>query len=119
VRTVPEWKGKTDDAKVPPHVRARIFKRDEGRCHISKRKIMPADAWDLDHIVALCNGGSHRESNLAPALRDKHKAKTAIDRRIKAKDDRVRKKHLGVKKRRKTIPGRRFNGTPIPSRWVS
>jgi 5-methylcytosine-specific restriction enzyme A len=76
-------------------------------------------AWDLDHIVALCNGGKNTESNLAPVLRDKHKAKTKIDRRVKAKNDRVRKRHLGIKKRRKTIAGRKFDGTPIPSRWVS
>ena len=32
---------------------------------------MPGDAWDLDHKVALINGGRHAEDNLAPALKDK------------------------------------------------
>jgi 5-methylcytosine-specific restriction enzyme A len=101
MRTVPEWIGKTDDARVPPKVRDRIFLREGKRCHLSGIEIKPGMAWDLDHIVALCNGGQHRESNLAPALRDKHKKKTAIDRRIKAKDDRVRKRHIGIKPKSK------------------
>ena len=53
----------------------------------------------MDHIVALCNGGEHRESNLAPILREVHKIKTAEDRGTKAKTDRMRLKHLGIKKR--------------------
>jgi hypothetical protein len=36
----------------------------------------------------------------------------------KSKDYRVRAKHNGIKRRRRTIPGRKFNGTPIPARWV-
>ena len=35
-----------------------------------------------------------------------------------AKADRVLKRSYGLGKRRRTIPGRRFNGTPIPARWV-
>jgi len=69
-----------------------------GICHLSGRKINAGEAWDLDHIVALANGGAHRESNLAPALRTEHRKKTAADVKQKAKNDRVRKKHLGIKK---------------------
>ena len=79
MRAVPEWIAKHDDEAIPPRVRARVFERAGGICHISGRKITAADQWDCDHIVALCNGGGHRESNLAPALRDKHRAKTAED----------------------------------------
>jgi 5-methylcytosine-specific restriction endonuclease McrA len=118
MRSVEEWIGKNDDTPVPPRVRLRIFDRDNGRCHLSGRKIRVGEKWELEHIVALCNGGEHRETNLAPALVKPHKAKTAQDRKIKAKDDRVRKKNSGIKRRRRTIPGRKFDGTPIPSRWV-
>jgi 5-methylcytosine-specific restriction protein A len=99
-REVPEWIGKTDDAAIPPRVRLRIFERMGGICHLSGRKIMPGDAWDLDHIVALINGGSHSESNLAPALRSEHRKKTAQDMAQKSKDYRVRAKHNGVELRR-------------------
>ncbi len=93
-RSVPEWIGSTPDAKVPTRVRVRIFEREEGRCHLSGRKIRPGDLWDLDHKVALINGGEHRESNLFPALRDKHREKTREDVAIKSKTARVRANHV-------------------------
>lgn len=98
MREVPEWKGKTDDAPIPDRVRLRVFARHDGVCHLSGRRIQAGDAWDIDHIVALANGGEHREANLAPALRTKHREKTADDVKQKAKNDRVRKRYLGIKK---------------------
>jgi 5-methylcytosine-specific restriction protein A len=109
-RAVPEWHGKTPDSKIPPHVRMRVFLAHDGRCHLSKRKIMPADYWECDHIVALCNGGEHRESNLAPALAEPHKIKTKADVREKSKVARLRKRHLGIKKPRTIRSWRRFSG---------
>lgn len=91
---MPEWIGSSDDAAIPPRVRLRIFDREGGRCWISGRKIMPGEPWDLDHKVALINGGEHRESNLFPALRDKHRKKTAADVAEKAKTAAVRQKHI-------------------------
>lgn len=95
-RSVDEWIGKTDDSMPPPRVRLRIFDAHGGVCHISQRKIRAGELWDLDHVLALCNGGENRESNLAPALRDRHREKTADDVKQRAKDDRVRAKHLGI-----------------------
>lgn len=95
-RSVDEWIGKTDNTMPPPRVRLRIFDAHGGVCHISKRKIRAGELWDLDHVLALCNGGENRESNLAPALRDKHREKTADDVKQRAKDDRVRAKHNGT-----------------------
>lgn len=96
-RAVPIWVGKTDDAAVPPRVRLRIFEAYGGRCWLSGRKIMPGDKWDLDHKLALCNGGAHSEDNLAPALRSKHREKTAADVAVKSKIARIRAKHFGIK----------------------
>ncbi len=93
-RSVAEWIGKTDDAKVPPRVRLRIFEREGGMCWISGRKIRPGDLWDLDHKIALINGGEHRESNLFPALRDKHREKTREDVAEKSKSYAVRSAHV-------------------------
>lgn len=95
-RATPEWIGSSPDARVPPHVRLRIFERYEGHCYLSGRKIMRGDAWELDHIKALINGGENRESNLAPALKDKHREKTAGDVAEKSKVARMRLKHLGL-----------------------
>jgi 5-methylcytosine-specific restriction endonuclease McrA len=107
-RSVNEWVGSTPDAKIPARVKLRIFEREGGRCWISKRKIMPGDLYDFDHKLALCNGGEHREMNIAPALREKHREKTAKDVAIKAKTARMRAKHLGIKKPGRTIPSRPF-----------
>jgi hypothetical protein len=35
-----------------------------------------------------------------------------------AKADRVIKRSYGLRKRRRTIPGRKFDETPVPPRWV-
>ena len=114
-RTVDEWIAKHDDQAIPARVRVRVFDRHHGICHLSGRKIMPGDLWDCDHIIALCNGGEHRELNLAPALRDKHRAKTAEDVADKSKVYQMRKKDIGVKtEKRGGFRGwRKMDGTPV------
>jgi len=109
-RSVPEWIGKTDDARVPARVRLRVFLAHEGKCWLSGRAIRPGEAWDIEHKIALCNGGLHAESNLAPALKTPHKIKTRADRRVKARTDKRRKKHHGIKKPRTITRWRKFNG---------
>lgn len=95
-RTVPEWIGKTPDTPVPMRVKLRVFARFNGICHISKRKIRPGDKWDCDHVKRIKDGGPNRESNLAPALKEFHQQKTAEENAQQAKEDRIRKKHLGI-----------------------
>jgi 5-methylcytosine-specific restriction enzyme A len=97
-RAVKEWRGKTPDTKVPPRVRLRIWERENGMCHLSGRKILAGEPWDLDHKIALANGGEHRESNLFPAIRDKHKEKTKADVAGKSKVAEIAKKHIGASK---------------------
>lgn len=113
MRTVPEWIGKNDDERPPPRVRLRIFAAHDGICHLSKRKIMPGDKWECEHMLALILGGENRESNMAPALVKPHKVKTAQDMAQKAKNDRVRKKHLGIKKPRTIRAWRKFSGEAV------
>jgi 5-methylcytosine-specific restriction endonuclease McrA len=92
-------------------VRLRVFERHGGICHLSGRKIRAGEAWDCDHVIALCNGGSHSESNLAPALRDKHREKTAQDVKERAKVDRIRKRALGMAKPKgRPMPGSKASG---------
>ncbi len=109
-RSTPEWIGRTDDETVPPRVRLRIFERHHGICHIAKRKIRPGEPWQLDHIKALCNGGEHRESNLAPALVDKHKDKTKDDVAEKSEAYESRLRHAGIKTRSRPLPGSKASG---------
>lgn len=93
-REVPEWIGKTPDTKIPDRVKLRIMEREGNRCWISGRVIRPGDLYDFDHKVALINGGEHRESNLFPALRDKHREKTREDVAEKSVVARKRAKHI-------------------------
>jgi len=96
-RATKEWIGKTHDSKIPPRVKLRVFEAHGGICHLSGRKIAAGEPWDCDHVVALINGGEHREKNLAPALRDKHREKTAADVKEKATVARKAKANLGIK----------------------
>lgn len=101
-RTVAEWIGKTDDAAVPLRVQLRIWRRDGGICHISKKKINPGDEKQLDHIKALILNGEHRESNLSWALTAFHREKTAAEVADRAESDAQAKKHIGIKADGKT-----------------
>lgn len=117
MRQVPEWIGKTDDSPIPPRVRLRVFDRCGGICAWSQRKIGAGEHWQLDHVVALVNGGQHRESNLAPVLTEPHKAKTKLDVAEKSQMYHKRLKAVGIKRKRWTIGGRKFDGTPVPPKW--
>lgn len=96
-RSVKEWIGKTPDSRPPKAVRLRIFERHNGICHISKKKILPGDEWDVEHIVRLDDGGENRESNMAPALKNPHRQKTGQENSRGKKADRAKMKHLGIK----------------------
>lgn len=97
-RAVPEWIGATPDTPIPARVKLRVFRDHGGVCYLSGRKIRPGDPWDAEHVLAIINGGENREANLRPALSAPHKIKTAADVAIKAKTDRIAKKHLGIAK---------------------
>jgi len=121
MRAVDEWIGANDDTPFPPRVRVRVFERAGGKCEVCSRKLGPADKWQVDHIIALINGGANRESNARCICDWCHKAKTRQDVAAKSKTARVRAHHLGIKpKTSRPIPGskasgikRRFDGTTI------
>ena len=115
LRSVPEWVADHPDQAIPKAVRLRVFARYGGRCYLSGRVIRPGDRWEAEHIIALGNGGQHREGNLAPALVDPHKDKTKADAGIRAKINRVRAQHLGIfPKSKRPLRSRGFS----PSRDV-
>src|SRR5579871_4426385 len=100
-RAVKEWIGKTDDSRAPPRVALRVFQREDGVCHLTGVKIQPGDEWDLDHKIALINGGENRESNLFPALRWAHAEKTRADVAEKSAVAKLAQSHAGIKRRTK------------------
>jgi len=98
-RSVETWTGKTDDSAIPTRVRLRVWDRAGGRCQICNRKLGPADKWQVDHILALVNGGAHSEANMQVACDWCHKGKTAEDVAFKAKSARIRARHTGAKQK--------------------
>ena len=112
-RSTEEWVGKNDDTPIPPMIKLRVFDRHGGICHLSGRRIRAGESWDCDHVIALVNGGENRESNLAPALTQSHKEKTATDVKEKSIVRRKRSKHLAIKKSGGSIPYRKFDGTVV------
>jgi 5-methylcytosine-specific restriction enzyme A len=95
-RTVPEWIGKTPDARPSKAVLDRLFLRQGGRCALSGRKIRPGETTHADHIMPLKDGGQNRESNLQLVLADAHRAKTVEENTARAKERRIRLKHAGL-----------------------
>lgn len=110
MRSVPEWKGRTDDDPIPPRVRLRIFTRWGGTCYLSGRRIRPGQQWDCEHIIALVNGGEHSEHNLAPVLREYHRQKTREDVALKSKIYKKRLYHLGIKRKGRAMIGSKSSG---------
>lgn len=96
-RSVPEWIATSDDQAIPRAVKLRIWDREGGRCYLTNLKINGLkDAFEYEHVIALANGGQHRESNIRLALKEAHKVKSAADVKVTAKIRRVRAKHLGI-----------------------
>jgi 5-methylcytosine-specific restriction endonuclease McrA len=106
-RSVEEWRGATPDSKIPPHVRLRVFERFDGICQITRRKIRAGDAWAIDHIVPLADGGSHCETNLVPVLEIAHRQKTGQENTERAKVRAVKSKHFNIRSEKAPMPGSR------------
>lgn len=96
-RSVKEWIGKTADTQAPPKVRLRNFTDHGGVCHLCSGKILAGDKWETDHVTDLWKGGENRETNLAPAHKRCHDAKSREGKSQKAVEDRKRRAHLGIK----------------------
>jgi 5-methylcytosine-specific restriction endonuclease McrA len=115
-RSVKEWIGKNPDSKPPAAVRLRILRRFESKCYLTTILIADGQAFDLEHIKPLEEGGENRESNLAPVLRLAHEIKTAAERKRQAKADRVAKKAHGLVEPKTKIKSRGFETATKPTR---
>lgn len=86
---------------MTPQRRARIFAAHNGHCHKCKRKLGPADWWDIDHVLALENGGTDEDDNLAPCCDWCHTSKTGDDHEAAGRGRRRYTKHSVPKEFRK------------------
>lgn len=57
----------------------KLFMMHGPHCASCTRKMGPADDWDLDHVLALENGGTDDDSNFQVLCETCHEAKTGDD----------------------------------------
>jgi 5-methylcytosine-specific restriction endonuclease McrA len=70
----------------------------DGDCAKCGRRLVPGH-WAVDHVVALANGGEHRETNMqALCVSPCHSQKTALDVAQKSKVYRAAAKDAGIRK---------------------
>lgn len=122
-RSVPEWRGKDENTSIPPRVKVRVFDRHGGKCAHCGRSIYGRLLACFDHIVALINGGENKESNLQLLCSECHTGKTKQDSHEKSVIYKKRLRHLGIKPKRRLIPGskqdwrkRKLDGTVVDRR---
>jgi 5-methylcytosine-specific restriction enzyme A len=113
-RAVEEWRGRTDDTPIPPRVKDRIVQAQDGRCAHCAARFGPKVPPEFDHRIALINGGENVETNLEALCGLCHHTKSKRDVAQKAKDARVRQKHLGIKTKKALIPGSKGSGWRKP-----
>jgi hypothetical protein len=110
-RSVKEWSSDNPDAMPPDPVRLRILRRFGNKCALTSIIIADGQKFDLDHIVRVEDGGENRESNMQPVLRLPHEVKSAAERKIAAKADRIAKKGHGLTPE----PTKKIESAPLPS----
>lgn len=108
-RSVPLWRGATDDTPIPPRVKLRVFDRYDGKCCICGLSIHGHLLPAYDHRISIVNGGKNDEPNIQLLCSACHTAKTATDVHTKSVIYNKRAKRLKLKKR-KLIPGSKGSG---------
>lgn len=82
--------------------RARAFAMADGRCAGCTRKIRPGEEWDLDHRIALENGGTNDPANLQVLCEICHERKTGEDHATAGHSRRTYTKHVVPRSKRKS-----------------
>jgi 5-methylcytosine-specific restriction enzyme A len=92
--------------------RLEIFTRTSGVCHICGGRIDGVrEAWEVEHIIPLAQGGDDHGDNLAPAHVKCHRAKTSVDATNTARAKRREAAHIGAKApSRNPMPGSKASG---------
>lgn len=125
MRRVKEWIGKTDDSDPTEECKARIVKRQHGRCIDCGREFGYRNKAEFDHDKPVWDGGENRESNLrarcdVPCHQDK--TNTEAKQRAEAKS-RYKARVLKKKKSKRYVrpmPGTKASGWKhkLNGQWV-
>lgn len=90
--------------------RVRVFDRCGGICLHCWRKIHVGEPWQAMHVKSLWLGGTDTEDNMWPGHIDCHATQTKAEAPQRAKSDRIRQKHLGLRKPRSFTRWRNMRG---------
>lgn len=112
-RSVPEWIGKTDNHMPPAKARQRILERANFKCHICGGDI-DKPGWHADHVPPLKDGGENRESKIKPAHEKCHRRLTAEQAIERAPIERMKMKHSGAIRPKRSIASRPKQPRPAP-----
>ena len=96
-------------------VKREALARSNGYCEGCTKKLFVGD-YHYDHDNPDGLTGEPTLENCRVLCKACHGAKTVKDVAMIARAKRRELKHAGIKKSGWTIPGRKFDGTPIPSR---
>ncbi len=89
--------------RMSPQRIARVFAANGGKCAgACGRKLGPSDDYDIDHIIALENGGTDDDSNLQVLCSWCHTDKTADDHSTAGHARRAYTNHVVPKRFRKS-----------------
>lgn len=102
-------------------VRAALFLEHKGQCHICGGLIHPGQAWEVEHVIPLAQGGDDEPQNMRPAHAKCHRVKTADDAANTARAKRREAKHNGWRApSKRPMPGSRASGwkQKLTGEWV-
>jgi len=119
MRSVDEWRGRTDDSAPSESCKRRILARQGWVCAITGVPFTDGVKAEYDHVTPLWLGGENRESNLQAITKAAHIAKTKTEATVRAKVNRIQSKRVGSKKT-SSLSNPRFrklmNGTVVDRR---
>lgn len=93
--------------------RTRIYDSAKGICALCRQAINAerGTKWIVEHMKPLWLGGADDETNMAPAHQSCAVTKTSTEAPTKAKGDRIRATHLGIRKASsRPMPGTKASG---------
>ena len=100
----------TKRLSVSPARRKRVLDAHNGQCYYPGCE--ETRGLEFEHVIALWMGGKDDDSNTAPMCREHHKAKTALDAKMRAKVKRIHKRDdPDAEKKPSRIQSRGFDKT--------
>jgi 5-methylcytosine-specific restriction protein A len=115
-RRVEPWNGKTDDTPIPERVKDRIIRVANNLCYRCGLRVRIGNG-EVDHIIAIINGGANAEGNLCYVHKHCHQDKTREDVAQKSSDYKTRRSLYGFGKPKRPFQ-KREKLKPTPGRWV-